>query len=105
MSSADASHKRLGPFVDDFDDISLGRIVVFMITCAGLLLGLEGGFLALWETIWEPSAAIVNGTAVALARTTNGIQLVGLGAGLCVTAAGLKGWQRMSEAKIANGTQ
>jgi hypothetical protein len=84
--------KRLGPFVDDFGDLSLGRIIVFMVTLLGMLIVLEGGALLAYETI-------------AATKTNNGFSLAGLGVSLIGFAFGLKGWQRQAESRIAIALQ
>lgn len=82
--------KRLGPFVDDFGDISLARIIVFMGVILGILIAGAGAVLCFWETLKKLG-------------TNNGFPLAGAGIALISAAYALKGWQRSSEVRIANG--
>lgn len=101
MSDVEAIHKPIGPFRDDDNDISLGRIIVFMVTVLGMLIIGEGGYITWYETFGQLGYVIVNGAMTLIPRTNNGFQLCTFGLGLIGVAFGLKGWQRMSEAKIA----
>ena len=85
-----ATHKPLKWYQDDDGDTSLGRIVVLMGVLLGILITLSGAALLVWETLTK-------------AGTNNGFALAGAGIGLISAAFALKGWQRVSEAKIANG--
>ena len=108
MGDIQTPHKPIGPFRDDNDDISLGRIIVFMVTILGMLIVVEGGYITWWETFKQlpyimsgNAPLLVNNAVVLIPRTTNGLQLATFGSALIAVAFGLKGWQRMSEAKIA----
>lgn len=89
MSDAN-QHKSLGMFQDDFGDFSLGRLVVFMGVILGILIASLGSVLCAIETLKKLG-------------TNNGFALAGAGTVLISAAFALKGWQRMSEAKIAGG--
>ncbi len=88
--SDQAQHKPLGLFVDDFGDPSLGRVVVFVGVVLGVLIAAAGAVLCIIETLSKLG-------------TNNGFPLCGAGIGLISAAYALKGWQRVSEAKIAAG--
>jgi hypothetical protein len=93
MSSPASPAPKLGPFQDDFGDLSLGRIIVFMATVLGILMALAGTGLSIWEAIRQVAP-----------KTNYGFALAGVGLGAIWGAFALKGWQRQSEAKIAGGT-
>ena len=77
-------------YVDDNNDISLGRIGVAVGIAIGGLLALAGGALAIYEVIVQP-------------KILGGVALAGIGAGLIGTSLACKAWQRQAEARIATG--
>jgi len=102
--SAAPGRKRLGAFVDDFGDLSLGRVIVFMVTLMGMAAIGEAMIVVWYETFVQPfQTVIVNGVQQLVVRTSNGLPLGAFGSGLITVAFGLKGWQRMSEVKITSG--
>jgi hypothetical protein len=83
----DSVPAKIGMFEDDYGDMSLGRVVVFMGVITGIVLTLIGAGLLIFETVHKTG-------------TNNGFTLAGSGVGLIGMAYGLKGWQRRSEAEI-----
>lgn len=68
-------------FQDDAENFSMMRLIVFIMTVVGTLVCLIGGY------------RFVLGSEAAA-------QVITVGSGLMAAAAGMKGWQKASEARM-----